>query len=282
MPLSEISGLFGILRAQSGDDFLLYGGNVSSDGKHYIPIIWTYNVQSNDIIQKSFINKEFIQFNFSWDAQIAPYDGVNNVVYLNAERATATQINSVLLKFDFDQQTEDIIVLPTPQGVFVTSSYDPFTHMVYMGGQNDLVDGQLVIVTYDSLTGDMTKRSITFDIGKCYFDTSMYLYNSKYFVGLSPVTGDCSAFIIEVDMIGNSSKILATIPSINSYAINSLLPFVLDNQNGYLFSITCSPDGQLLEMCSVNLNTYEVDQYTIPTTNLPANDDSIEWLMTIS
>ncbi|EFA85048.1 hypothetical protein PPL_02044 [Heterostelium album PN500] len=266
---SKLSALYGIVRTRIGDDYLLYGGNITQAGQSYIPIIWTYNIQSNTLVEKSSINKRFEQLDYSWDLQIASYDSLNNIVYLNAEAPTG---HPMLLKFDFNQHIEDLIELPGT-GSYVQSSYNESTHTCYLGGQNDAPNswGQMVIVTYESLTGDMTSRTLTLDTvsNQCYYRTTMYLYNSKYFAGLQPANGDCSSYILELDMFSNTTNILATIPQPNNYAYDDIMPFIFDEINGYITMVSFGQDGLNLEICSVNLDNYGVSQYSISASQLP-------------
>ncbi|EGG22864.1 guanine nucleotide binding protein 1 [Cavenderia fasciculata] len=231
--LVELNGV--IQPSSTSDEFLLIGGNITDVGESYIPIIWSYVV----------VHIKFPQFDYQWDDQVASYDSINNIVYLNAE----LNGDSVLLKFDFNQQKEDVITLPvTSNGLFIQSSYNETTNTCYMGGPNQVANqyGQMVFVIYNSVTGDMTSKIITFDVPNiCYYSTEMYQFNSKFYAGLnargSPY--NCPSYIFEVDIVGNNSKLLATIPNGDYVEIN---------------------DYTKLEICLVNLNTYEVDLYAIP------------------
>ncbi|EGG23613.1 hypothetical protein DFA_05747 [Cavenderia fasciculata] len=98
----------------------------------------------------------------------------------------------------------------------------------------------------------------------CYYGTSMFQYNSQFFAGLNSDQAPCGGYIFHVDPVKNTSTMLATV-SFDSENINYFTSFVFDNINGYLALISTNVTNyNNLEICMVNLNTYEVNQYAIP------------------
>ncbi|EGG18289.1 hypothetical protein DFA_03783 [Cavenderia fasciculata] len=277
--LVELNGV--ILPSSTSDEFLLIGGNITDVGQSYIPIIWSYNVLTNTLVQKSFIDVKFQQIYYQWGIQIASYDSINNIVYLNAD----FKGYPVLLKFDYNQQKEEVISLPGT-GWYIQSSYNETTNMCYLGGTNQVANqfSQMVVATYNSVTGNTSSHIITFDVpDSCYYSIAMYQYNSKFYAGLYGASGSCPSFIFEVDIVGNTTTLLATIQKDNAAPFDSYIYFVFDNINGYLAMVATSfLDYTKLEICMVNLNTYEVDQYTLPNILSKLNADEEDFLMTLS
>ncbi|EGG18495.1 hypothetical protein DFA_03989 [Cavenderia fasciculata] len=277
--LVELNGV--ILPMSASDDFLLIGGNITDVGESYIPIIWSYNVLNKTIVQKSFINVKFPQFDYQWSPQIASYDSINNIVYLNGD----LNGGPVLLKFDYNQQKEDVITLPG-MGWYIQSTYNETTNICYMGGQKDVLGqfGQMLVVTYNSVTGDISSNNIKFDIpDSCYYSTVMYQYNSKFYAALTADTGDCSAYVFEVDIVGNTTTLLASIPNDDTVQIDGYMSFVFDPVNGYIVMVASSAeDYTKLEICMVNLNTYDVDLYAIPNALVQQIGNDEDMFMTLS
>ncbi|EGG17270.1 hypothetical protein DFA_08262 [Cavenderia fasciculata] len=277
--LVELNGV--ILPLSAGDDFLLIGGNITDVGESYIPIIWSYNVLSKTIVQKSFIKEKFPQFDYQWSPQIASYDSINNIVYLNAD----LNGGPVLLKFDYNQQKEDVMTLPG-DGWYIQSSYNETTNTCYMGGQNEVANqyAQMVVATYNSVTGDTTTNTIKFDIpDSCYYSTVMYQYNSLFYSALTAGTGYCPGYVFQVDIVGNTTTLIATIPTVDTFPINGGKSFVFDPVNGYLAMVATNyEDFSKLEICMVNLNTYQVDLYAIPNALVLQIRTEDEFLMTLS
>ncbi|EGG14103.1 hypothetical protein DFA_11867 [Cavenderia fasciculata] len=177
--LVEFNGVV-IQPSSSGDDFLLIGGNITILYSNYL---------NNTLFQKSFIDLKFPQLDDQWSPQIASYDSINNIVYLNAEYTAG----SVLLKFDYNQKKEDVITL-SGNGLFIQSSYNESTGTIYLGGPSQATNqyGQMVVVTYNTLSGDMSSTTIKFDHvpDSCYYSTELYQHNSNFFAGLRGDTGD--------------------------------------------------------------------------------------------
>ncbi|EGG22858.1 hypothetical protein DFA_04988 [Cavenderia fasciculata] len=302
--LVELNGV--IQPTSTSDEFLLIGGNITDVGESYIPIIWSYNVvvriiiiannnndQNNNNTLSISISLPFVtcldqyscpkfqQMYYQWDVQMATYDSINNIVYLNADYKGYP----VLLKFDYNQQKEDVISLPGT-GWYIQSSYNETTNMFYLGGTSQVANqlSQMVVATYNTVTGDTSSHIIQFDIpNTCYYSIVMYQYNSKFYAGLYAETGSCPSFIFEVDIVGNNSTLLATIPNGNAAPFDAYIYFVIDNINGYLAMFSTSvEDYKLLEICMVNLNTYQVEQYAIPNVLYEISSSLHEFLMTLS
>eukprot|EP01133_Synstelium_polycarpum_P015286 gene15286-18098_t len=221
-----------------------------------------------------------------WNAQLLSYNPVTNVVYMNANGggppSKYPDNQSLLLKFDFDQHSMDVTYFPISTN-FDSSVCDLSTGICYFGGSNSFnPDRTLDIVTYDMQSGNMTTRVITMNVTLTDYLTYMYLYNSKFFVGMAPAAAKSPSVILEVDMLGNSSNILASIPD-TCYYFNEELPFVFDQINGCL-TLACGKDGSssaVIEFYSLDLDTYELTHTSIRNT-LPNGDIEGQWLMTTS
>ncbi|EGG22889.1 hypothetical protein DFA_05019 [Cavenderia fasciculata] len=273
LPGGDLVELNGVIQPSSvSDEFLLIGGNITDVGESYIPIIWSYNVV---------VHVKFQQMHYQWSPQMATYDSINNIVYLNAD----FKGYPVLLKFDYNQHKEDVVTLPGT-GWYIQSSYNETTNMCYLGGTSQVANqfSQMVVATYNTVTGDTSSHIIQFDVpNSCYYSIAMYQYNSKFYAGLYAASGSCPSYIFEVDIVANTSTLLATIPYDNAAPFDSDIYFVFDNINGYLAMIaTNAEDYTKLEICMVNLNTYEVDQYALPNVLSKLNADEDEFLMTLS
>eukprot|EP01133_Synstelium_polycarpum_P016768 gene16768-19939_t len=141
----------------------------------------------------------------------------------------------------------------------------------------------MVINTYDTLSGETTSRVI--ELAKVNYtseNTNIYVYNSRFYVGITPYYGYDDTYILELDLTNNSSKVLATI-SASFHQFNNYLAFVFDDTNGFITFVggidgTGSPN---IDLFSLNLNNNEFTHTLIPNNEPMLNTGSV-WLMTTS
>ncbi|EGG16818.1 hypothetical protein DFA_07796 [Cavenderia fasciculata] len=144
--------------------------------------------------------------------------------------------------------------------------------LTIINGEKDEEEGSLPLRD-NSVTGNTSSHIITFDIpDSCYFSSTMYQYNSKFYAGLFDGSGTCPSFIFEVDIVANTSTLIATIQKDDASPFDSYIYFVFDNVNGYLALVaTNALDYKKLDICMMDNNNndiYWMESHTSPYTPL--------------